>query len=306
MAVYTDLNKNDFNIILQQYDLKLVSFYKIKNGILNTNYFLDTDSGKFVLRVFEGGRAFEEENLELDFLLDLKDVVPCCVPVKTINGINYIVYKNKMMALFHFISGEPIKKIDKNILSQIGRYIGKMHYYSRGKKLNRSSRIDMDFYYRNIDFNKLDIDPEDKRKIIDTYEEIKDVDYSFCAQGIIHNDIFPDNVFVSDGKIVGILDFNESQTGPLIFDLAIVINYWIKINSFPKEMETDLIITFLRNYHLENIFLSQEELDILPKAILKMAVTFILLRLYKFNVENNKDFLLEDKNYKQLMPLLER
>ncbi|WP_410208844.1 homoserine kinase [Fusobacterium sp.] len=304
MAVYTDLKEKDLNIILEKYNLKLINYNKIKNGILNTNYFLNTDSGKYVLRVFEGGRKFEEENLELNFLLSLKNIIPCCTPLKTPDNKNYIVYNNKMVALFYFIAGEPIDEIDESIISQIGYHIGKLHSYSIRKKLNRASRIDMDFYYKNIDFEKLEIAKEDKIKIKNTYNKVKEKSYVLLPSGIIHNDIFPDNVFITDGKIIGILDFNESQTGPLIFDLAIIINYWINIKNFSKGKKKKFIDIFLDEYEKERK-LTEEEKKMLPHAVLKMAVTFILLRLYKFNVENNSECLIEDKNYKQLMPLLE-
>lgn len=305
MAVYTDLNAKDIELILSNYNLELIEYHKIKNGILNTNYFIKTDRGKFVLRVFEGGRKFEEENLELDFLLDLNSVLPCCLPLKTVTGENYVVCNDKMIALFHFIHGNPIKRVDEEVIKEIAKYIGMLHNYSVNKKLNRKSRIDMDFYYNNIDFENNNIPEDDKKKILSAYEKVKHIDFSELPSGIIHNDIFPDNVFIDNNKIVGILDFNESQTGPFIMDLAIIINYWIRINRFPKEKEDRFIKLLLDEYQKERP-LTKEEMELLKYANLKMAVTFILLRLYKFNYENLNDILIEEKNYTQLMPLLEK
>ena len=90
----------------------------------------------------------------------------------------------------------------------------------------------------------------------------------------------------------------------MIFDLAIIINYWINIKNFSKGKKKKFIDIFLDEYEKERK-LTEEEKKMLPHAVLRMAVTFILLRLYKFNVENNSECLIEDKNYKQLMPLLE-
>lgn len=303
MAVYTILNREDIEIILKDYHLTLKSFFKIKTGILNTNYYLDCNEGKFVLRVFEGGRDFQEENQELEFLLLLKEIIPCCTPVKNIFKENYVVFKNKMVALFYFIDGEPIKNIDENLLKEIGKYLGKLHNFSIDKKLVRKSRVDMECYYKKIDFEKINLPEELKNKIKTSYKEIKKIDFSSLPSGIIHNDIFPDNVFIKEDKIVGILDFNEAQTAPFIYDLAIVINYWIRLNSFSEHMERRYIEAFLNEYEkfrkLE--LLEKEYLD---KAILKMTITFILLRLDKFIIQNLTGVFIEDKTYIQLLPLL--
>ena len=103
MAVYTRLQKEEIEKILSDYNLTLKNFYMIKTGILNTNYYIECIEEKFVLRVFEGDRKYFEENQELEFLSKLKNIIPCCTPLQTTSGNNYIVYKNKMIALFYFV-----------------------------------------------------------------------------------------------------------------------------------------------------------------------------------------------------------
>lgn len=236
MAVYTNLEKNEIENILLNYDLKLYKFFRIKKGLLNTNYFIGTNKGEFILRIFEGERKFEDENLELDFLLKIKNIIPCCIPLKTTTNKNYVVYKEKMIAIFEYIKGEPIKKINKKIIIEIANYLGKLHNFSYGKTLDRTSRIDLKYYYKNIDFNSIQISSKDKNIILEKYNLIKDIDFNILPSGIIHSDIFPDNILIDDkDNIVGILDFNESCTGPFIFDIAIIINFWIKIFKFEKK-----------------------------------------------------------------------
>ena len=65
MAVYTKLLRSNIEEILKEYNLNLIDYHMIKNGILNTNYYINTQEGKFVLRVFEGGREFSEEFKEV-------------------------------------------------------------------------------------------------------------------------------------------------------------------------------------------------------------------------------------------------
>lgn len=304
MAVYTRLQKEEIEKILSNYNLTLKNFYMIKTGILNTNYYIECIEGKFVLRVFEGGRKYFEENQELEFLLELKDIVPCCTPLQTTSGNNYIVYKNKMIALFYFIEGEPIKSFNEAYLKEIGKYLGVLHSFSIGKKLIRKSRIDMEKYYKKIDFQNIDIPFDIKEKIKILYEEVKIFNFSSLPCGVIHNDIFPDNIFVKDNKIVGILDFNEAQTAPFIIDLAIVINFWIRVYQFDLEVEKRYIDIFLEEYEKYRK-LEEREKRALDMALKKMALTFILLRLDKFINENLSEVFIENKSYTQLLPLLE-
>lgn len=304
MAVYTNLDKNDVINILNNYGISFKTFKKIESGILNTNYYIESFDEKFVLRVFEGKRGIFEENQELELLLNLKNIIPCCTPVKTILGKNYVVYKNRMIALFYFIEGEPLKIFNANCLYEIGKYLGKFHSFSLNQELNRKSRIDLQFYYNKINFNKLNIPLGEKRKILKTYDEIKNFDFSLLPRGIVHNDIFPDNVLIKNNHIVGILDFNEAQSGAFIFDIAIVINYWIKIYKFPKNEEEYHISLFLKEYEKYRK-LELGEKRALEIAIKKVNLTFILLRLDKFINENLPGVLIENKSYSELLTLLD-
>lgn len=303
MAVYTKLERKEVEQVLLSYRLTLKNFHKIKTGILNTNYYIECIQGRFILRVFEGGRNFEEENQELNFLLELKEILPCCTPLKTISGNNYVDYNGKMIALFYFIEGEPIKTINKKLLKEIGKYLGELHNFSKGKQLIRKSRIDIESYYNKINFDFIPISSTEKLKIKSIYEEIKKYDFSSLPHGIIHNDIFPDNVFIKDGDIVGILDFNESQSAPFVYDLAIVINFWIRLNKFPQKSEEEYVKFFLDEYEKYRK-LEEQEKKALDLAIKKMALTFILLRLDKFINENLLGVFIEEKSYIQLLPLL--
>jgi len=120
--------------------------------------------------------------------------------------------------------------------------------------------------------------------------------------GIVHNDIFPDNVFVGDK--ISLIDFNDCIDAPLIIDLAIVINFWIRMNEYSKDKEDKLIKTFLDSYEKERTLLPEEK-KLLKKMLLKMALTFIFLRINKFYVEDNSGKNMETKSYKDLLILLE-
>lgn len=303
MAVYTVLNIKDITTILTKYNLIPLYYEGIKDGILNTNYFIFTAKGKFVLRVLEGHRSYEAEKEELDFLLELNDIIPCSLPCSTKDGKVLIEYNGKMMTLFYFIEGEKLTEINEHFLSQIGILLGKMHLFSKNKILNRKTRIDEKYYFSKIDMTKVPIAEDEKKNLLSLYKKVSMIDFSSLPCGVIHNDIFPDNILIKDGFISGIIDFNDSSYAPFIFDLGIVINYWIRIKNFSSETEKKYIEVFLTSY--ESIRkLSTIEKSLLDMGILKMALAFIFLRINKFSVEDNQNILIEDKTYYELLPLL--
>ena len=303
MAVYTVLNIEDITTILAKYNLIPLHYEGIKDGILNTNYLVFTSKGKFVLRVLEGHRSYEAEKEELDFLLELNTIIPCSVPCSTVDGEVLIKYNGRMMSLFYFIEGEKLTEINENFLTQIGRLLGKMHLFSKNKVLNRKTRIDEKYYFSKINMEQVPITEEERKNLLSLYEKISMIDFSSLPCGVIHNDIFPDNIFVKDGVVSGIIDFNDSTFAPFIFDLGIVINYWIRINNFPPEIEKRYVEIFLNSYESVRK-LTPEEKSLLDMGILKMALAFIFLRINKFSVEDNHNILIEDKTYYELLPLL--
>ena len=303
MAVYTVLNIEDITTILAKYNLIPLHYEGIKDGILNTNYLVFTSKGKFVLRVLEGHRSYEAEKGELDFLLELNTIIPCSVPCSTVDGEVLIKYNGRMMSLFYFIEGEKLTEINENFLTQIGKLLGKMHLFSKNKVLNRKTRIDEKYYFSKINMEQVPITEEERKNLLSLYEKISMIDFSSLPCGVIHNDIFPDNIFVKDGVVSGIIDFNDSTFAPFIFDLGIVINYWIRINNFPPEIEKRYVEIFLNSYESVRK-LTPEEKSLLDMGILKMALAFIFLRINKFSVEDNHNFLIEDKTYYELLPLL--
>ena len=303
MAVYTVLNIEDITTILAKYNLIPLHYEGIKDGILNTNYLVFTSKGKFVLRVLEGHRSYEAEKEELDFLLELNTIIPCSVPCSTVDGEVLIKYNGRMMSLFYFIEGEKLTEINENFLTQIGRLLGKMHLFSKNKVLNRKTRIDEKYYFSKINMEQVPITEEERKNLLSLYEKISMIDFSSLPCGVIHNDIFPDNIFVKDGVVSGIIDFNDSTFAPFIFDLGIVINYWIRINNFPPEIEKRYVEIFLNSYESVRK-LTPEEKSLLDMGILKMDLAFIFLRINKFSVEDNHNILIEDKTYYELLPLL--
>lgn len=310
MGVYSELKNDEQRYIENSYQIKISRIEFINMGILNSNFLIFTGDKKYVLRIFEADRTLEEEEQEIDLLEKISDIIPVPQIIKNKKNQYITEYNNKKLSLFEHIDGEvlTIKNINQAIMREIAWYLGKLHKFSQNFDLNkfdRKSRINLDFYLEEIKKSKIDF--EEKEKIFSLAEELKKVDFENLPKGIIHSDIFPDNVILKEGHINGIIDFNEAHYGPFIYDLAIVINFWIrqkKYLSFQKE--NDMIRDFLNNYSRHRK-IEREEIKLLNYACKKIALTFITLRFYKEKIEKISQVALEieEKSYKSLMNLIE-
>ena len=307
MGVFTNLFQDEIDFIEEKYNIKILEIKNIDNGILNSNFYIKTKNKKYILRIYEANRTIEEEKQELILLDKIADFIPVSTAIKNIDNECISILNNKKIALFEYIDGSSITKIDTHIIREIAMYIGKLHSFSKDfsfEEYNRKTRIDFNFYYNEI--KKSEIDFKFKNELLNSADEISKYDFSILPSGIIHGDIFPDNVLLDKyNNIKVIFDFNESYYAPFIFDIAIVINFWIKINNFDFFTENNLIRDFL-NYYSKYRKITKEELKSLDIACKKIALTFIFLRIYKKKIENSyqKAISIQKKSYLDLIKLI--
>ena len=307
MGVFTNLFQDEIKFIEEKYKIKILKIKNIDNGILNSNFYIETKNKKYILRIYEANRIVDEEKQELILLDKIAGFIPVSKAIKNIDNEYISIFTNKKFALFEYINGNSITKIDTHIIREIAMYIGKLHSFSKDfsfEEYNRKTRIDFNFYYNEI--KKSEIDFKFKNELLNSADEISKYDFSILPSGIIHGDIFPDNVLLDKyNNIKVIFDFNESYYAPFIFDIAIVINFWIKINNFDFFTENNLIRDFL-NYYSKYRKITKEELKSLDIACKKIALTFIFLRIYKKKIENSyqKAISIQKKSYLDLIKLI--
>ena len=307
MGVFTNLFQDEIDFIEKKYKIKILEIKNIDNGILNSNFYIKTRNKKYILRIYEANRTIDEEKQELILLDRIVDFIPVSIAIKNIDNEYISIFNNKKFALFEYIDGNSITKIDTHIIREIAIYLGKLHSFTKDisfEKYNRKTRIDLDFYYNEI--KKSEIDFKFKNELLNSADKVNGSDFSILPSGVIHGDIFPDNVLLDDyNNIKVIFDFNESYYAPFIFDIAIVINFWIKINDFDFFTENNLIRDFL-NYYSKYRKITKEELKSLDIACKKMALTFIFLRIYKEKIDNSyqKAISIQEKSYLDLIKLI--
>ncbi|WP_405355846.1 phosphotransferase enzyme family protein [Fusobacterium animalis] len=307
MGVFTNLFQDEIDFIEKKYKIKILEIKNIDNGILNSNFYIKTKNKKYILRIYEANRTIDEEKQELILLDRIVDFIPVSIAIKNIDNEYISIFNNKKFALFEYIDGNSITKIDTHIIREIAIYLGKLHSFTKDisfEKYNRKTRINFDFYYNEI--KKSEIDFKFKNELLNSADKINGFDFSILPSGVIHGDIFPDNVLLDDyNNIKVIFDFNESYYAPFIFDIAIVINFWIKINDFDFFTENNLIRDFF-NYYSKYRKIRKEELKSLDIACKKIALTFIFLRIYKEKIDNSyqKAISIQEKSYLDLIKLI--
>lgn len=307
MGVFTNLFQDEIDFIEKKYKIKILEIKNIDNGILNSNFYIKTKNKKYILRIYEANRTIDEEKQELILLDRIVDFIPVSTAIKNIDNEYISIFNNKKFALFEYIDGNSITKIDTHIIREIAIYLGKLHSFTKDisfEKYNRKTRINFVFYYNEI--KKSEIDFKFRNELLNSADKINGSDFSILPSGVIHGDIFPDNVLLDEyNNIKVIFDFNESYYAPFIFDIAIVINFWIKINDFDFFTENNLIRDFL-NYYSKYRKIEKEELKLLDVACKKIALTFIFLRIYKEKIENSyqKAISIEEKSYLDLIKLI--
>ena len=307
MGVFTNLFQDEINFIEKKYKIKILEIKNIDNGILNSNFYVITKNKKYILRIYEANRTLDEEKQELILLDKISSFIPVSIAIKNIDNEYISVFNNKKFALFEYINGNVVSEIDTHIIREIAMKLGKLHSFSKDfsfEEYNRKTRINFDFYYNEI--KNLEIDFKFKNELLNLADEVSKYDFSTLPSGIIHGDIFPDNVLLDEyNNIKVIFDFNESYYAPFIFDIAIIINFWIQIKDFVFFDKNNFIRDFL-NYYSKYRKIEKEELKLLDVACKKTALTFIFLRIYKEKIENSyqKAISIEEKSYLDLIKLI--
>ena len=229
MAVYTKLSEKNLKEFFSTYNLgKLLNYKEIKEGIENTNYFIETEKGKFILTLYE--KRVDEKDLPF-FIGLMKNLCnknfPSPEPIINKNG-NYISeIKKKKAAVISFLDGSAKKILNSDECYQVGIHSAKLHMITKkltGKIENKLSVSS----WRNI-YNKVKNDcskiHKDLPKIIEkNLDEIEKNWPKNIPSGIIHADLFPDNIFFKNGKLSGIFDYYFSCHDFYAFEIAICLN----------------------------------------------------------------------------------
>ena len=308
MAVYTRVNSKDINYIEKNYNIgKIKSFTGIKKGIENTNYLLKFENKKFILTLFE--KRVQEK--DLPFFMNLmeklnKHKINCPEPQRNKKGGFLIKIKSKTASIVSFVEGKDKLKLNPKNCYEIGKNIAKLHIASKKIKLYRKNSLSLKDWPKLL--NKIGnkskiISPNLNGLMKNSLLEIKNKWPKNLPYGIIHADLFIDNIFFKKNKFHGYIDFYFACNDFLMYEIAICINAlcFDKKNNkfvFNKKKSTNLI----KGYSKIKKFSDRERksLNILCRGA---ALRYLLTRTYDY-LNTPKSAVIKIKNPREYIQKL--
>ncbi|MDA7446444.1 homoserine kinase [Candidatus Pelagibacter ubique] len=287
MAVYTKLVKKDISSLINNYQInKIEKFKGIKKGIENTNYLLKTKQNKFILTIFE--KRVKKKDLpyfmNLMEKLNLKKII-CPKPLRTKKGTHITNIKTKSACIVTFLEGKDKTILNNKNCFDVGKNIAKFHKVTTKLKLYRQNSMSihrLNDLLKTIKFKSNQITHNLKNTLNLCLKDIKNKWPKNLPQGIIHGDLFIDNIFFKKNKFSGFIDFYFSSNDYLIYEIAICINalcFDKKKNKFV--MNSSKIKNLINGY--ESIrTLSKKEKDALNVMCRGAALRYLLTRIYDY------------------------
>ena len=229
MAVYTKLSKSELVGFFSKYNLgKLLNYKGIKEGIENTNYFIQTEKGKFILTLYE--KRTEEKDLPFFIslmrnLFDKKFPSPEPIINKNGNYISQILKKNA--AVVSFLEGNAKKNLSPNNCYQVGVSAAKLHLITKNLTGKRENKLSVNSWREIYNKIKKDCSKIDKNLPEIIEKNLNEIEKNWpknIPMGIIHADLFPDNIFFKNDKLSGIIDYYFSCFDFYAFEIAICLN----------------------------------------------------------------------------------
>ena len=287
MAVYTKINKSDISFINKQFGIEeIISFQGIKKGIENTNYLLKSKNKKFILTIFEK----RVSNKEIPFFMKLMDKlnnskINCPKPLKNNNGKYLIKLKNKTACIVSFLKGKDKNKLDLKNCFEVGKIIAQMHLVTKNINLSRKNSMgikNLDPLLKSIKFRSNKFSNLEKF-LANNLNEIKKNWPKKLPKGIIHGDLFIDNIFFNKNKLSGIIDFYFAANDYFMYEIAICINALCFDNKKSKfKINKQKIKSLIKGYEsIKKISLKEKKsLNILCRGA---AMRYFLTRLYDYS-----------------------
>ena len=229
MAVYTKLEKEEINNILLDYKIgELKNFEGIKEGIENTNYFIETEKGKFILTIYE--RRVSDTDLPFfsNLMVELsKNGFICPKPLSNKNNKYISEIKNKKFMIVSFLDGKSKNNLTPLECKIVGGQIARLHQITKNFKFIRKNDLSVRSW-RGIFSQVKDkcnrIHPELPKLIEANLISIEKEWPKNLPSGIIHADLFSDNIFFKNNKFSGFIDFYFSCNDFYAFEIAICFN----------------------------------------------------------------------------------
>lgn len=286
MAVYTHLTRETVSAYLSSFDIgALVSLSGISDGVENSNYLMETTSGKYILTLVEKRTPPEALPFCIGYMSALNTAgVPCPAVIADKDGRLINQLQGRPAIITTFLQGGWLKETTPAHLAAVGAILGKMHRVGTCFPTTRANPMGVETWQHLIGLSLPRADNVQQGLGTELSASLRGVISAWPSQlptGAVHADLFPDNVFFSGHgdteKLSGVIDFYFSCTEMLAYDLMLTLNAWCFDTS--GHLDTAKSAALLQSYHRERA-LSDAEIAALPILGQGAALRIIATRLY--------------------------
>jgi len=282
LAVYTDINEDDLRQFLKAYDVgELLSYRGIAEGVENSNFLLHTEKFPLILTLYE--KRVDEGDLPfyLGLMQHLADRgLSCPLPLARDDGAPYGRLCGRPAALISFLEGMWLRKPAAPHCRELGVALARMHIAGQDFDLSRKNALALKGWVDLWDKSAAradEVQPGLENEITEELASLEDRWPVDLPEGVIHADLFPDNVFFIGDKLSGVIDFYFACNDFLAYDLSICLNAWCfeKDGAFNVTKARALIEGYQSVRPLD-----KDEIEALPLLCRGSALRFFLTRLY--------------------------
>jgi homoserine kinase type II len=281
MAVYTDVAAEDLSRFLAGYDIgELLAYKGIAEGVENSNFLLHTGRGNFILTLYE--RRVAER--DLPFFLALMEHlasrgITCPQPVKNREGATLGRLAGRPAAIVTFLDGLWIRRPSAAHAAALGEALARLHLAGADFPMRRDNALSVagwrQLYATSCE--RADKVQRDLKPLLAAELDLLEREWPRgLPQGVIHADLFPDNVFFLGDKLSGLIDFYFACTDTLVYDVAVCLNAWCFEADHAYNVTKGRVL--LTSY-AKTRPLSAAEWEKLPLLARGAALRFLLTRL---------------------------
>ena len=281
MAVYTEVTDEALNVFLSDYDLgRVLSFKGIAEGVENSNFLLRTERGPYILTLYEK-RVREDD---LPFFIGLMEHlasrgVNCPQPVRARNGATLGRLAGRAAAIVTFLEGLWLRRPQAPHCRQVGEALARMHEAGDGFALRRPNALSLSGWpalFAAAEARAHEVAPGLAEETAAELAALERLWPTGLPGGVIHADLFPDNVFFLGDRLTGLIDFYFACDDLFAYDLAICLNAWCF--ELDGEFNVSKGMSMIAGYERVRK-LRPEEVEALPVLARGSALRFMLTRL---------------------------